>query len=150
MHHGQDWKDSSGNEPGLTPIAAQGTTIGYNCELTTLTTDGVTIGLNIQNTVHSSGNGDNAIQIQSAAESCGWSNGINFQGDPEDDIAGTTGINMTSATYDMGIDLGPNSFRFNAGQKLILEESGTTWIQCNPSTGKIELFVASTLVKSFG
>jgi hypothetical protein len=92
-------------------------------------------------------NGDAAINIASAPGSNkGWANGVRFVGGPG--LAGNIGINFETE-YAMGLDLGPNSMRMNAGEKIFLEHFGTAWLSYNPETSNIDLYKANTLVASW-
>jgi hypothetical protein len=136
-HHGENWEGKTSN--------ANGTTIGYNMELSRLTSYGTAIGIELQNTVNFSANGDIGLNIVSTGSNKGWGSGIYFQGGAG---AGNVAINM-EAQYNLGLDLGPNSMRMNAGEKVILEHYGTAWLSYNPTTGNIELYKNSKLVASF-
>lgn len=143
-HHGEDQNQNS-------VIAANGTTIGVNCELNRQTTAGSAYGYHVENVPRSTANGDAGLQITSSPRSGGgvngWTDGIRFAGTGSGD--GNIAINMQQASYAMGIDLAANSLRLAAGQKIYLESTGTTWLSYNPSTHNIELYKNNVLVKSW-
>lgn len=124
-------------------IAAKGTSILYNGELTTYTGSGTTIGLNLQNTGSSTTPGSHAINIQPGQR--GWMNGIHF----DSGAVGNIGINFDAARYNMGIDLGDNSVRMNANQRMYLERFGSVYLQFNSSTNRVEIVRSGTVVASF-
>jgi hypothetical protein len=136
---------------GLTPqgldgpaIATNGTSILYNAEMIARSTGGASIGVNIQNTARSTVQGTHAIKIQPGPQ--GWANGIYF----DNGGAGNIGINFDQASFAMGIDLGNNSLRVNANQKLVLERFGQVFIRYNSGNGKVEIVKGgSTVVASW-
>jgi hypothetical protein len=139
IHHGSD-RDA-------TPIDAHGTSIGYNTELTRLSQHGTAVGVEIMNTPHSETWGTHGLEITSTGPASGWGNGIHFSAG-DDYVAGNIGINFDQAQYNMGLDLGDNSMRMNAGQSIVLEHFGGVSIKFNPSTGNIEFYKGDSLVHS--
>lgn len=132
------------NGLGGPTVATNGTSILFNGELTRKASTGKTIGLNLQNTIGSAGQGTHAIQIQPGP--MGWSNGIYFEAGG----TGNIGINYDQASFGMGIDLGNNSLRMNADQKVVLEAFGQVFIRYNSSNGRVEIVKGgSTVVASW-
>ncbi|MBO9872689.1 MULTISPECIES: hypothetical protein [Xanthomonas] len=124
-------------------VATNGTSILFNGELTSYTNGGSTIGLNLLNTPGSSVAGTHAIQIQPGTH--GWQNGIHF----DSGALGNVGINFDQSTYNMGIDLGDNSLRMNANQRIIFEKYGSVYLRYNSASDKVELVKKGTVVASW-
>jgi hypothetical protein len=133
VHHGWDGVTNS-------QVNSHGTSILYNGEMTTTSPYGTEIGLNLQNTASSTYSGTHAVQIQG-----NWTNGIHF----DSGASGNIGINFDTASFAMGMDLGSNSLRMNAGQKIILETYGTIYLWYNPSSSKVELVKGGSVVASW-
>ena len=128
-------------------VEANGTSILYNGEMLTKSRHGVTIGLNLQNTVDSTGPATHAINIQAANALATWQNGIHFDGRG---VAGNVGINFDVARFqNMGIDLGDNSIKLNAGQKIYLDSTGKTYLWCNTGASRIEIVRAGQRVAAW-
>ncbi|MBB6368166.1 hypothetical protein FHR56_003331 [Xanthomonas sacchari] len=124
-------------------VATHGTSILFNGELTSYTNGGSTIGLNLLNTPGSSTAGTHAIQIQPGTR--GWQNGIHF----DSGALGNIGINFDQSNYNMGIDLGDNSLRMNANQRIILEKYGSVYLRYNSTSDKVELVKKGSVVASW-
>jgi hypothetical protein len=139
IYHGQTALNGS-------QVETNGTSILFNGELASKSQHGATIGLNIQNTPLSTTAGTHAINIQSSPPPAVWQNGIHFD---SPGYAGNIGINFGTARYNMGIELGENSLRINAGQKVVLEKFGQVYLWYNPATARIELVKSGLTVASW-
>jgi hypothetical protein len=127
-------------------VETQGTSILFNGEFTVRSAHGAAIGLNLQNTPLSTSPALHAINIQSTSATANWQNGIHFEGSG---TAGNTGINFDAAQYTLGINLADNSLRLNAGQKVMLDSTGNTYLWYNPAVAKVQVVRSSVVVATW-
>lgn len=123
-------------------LNTQGTSLLFNGELSSYSSTGTAIGLNLQNTPNSTQPGTYAINIQSTSNAAVWRNGIHFEGPGN----GNIGINFDQAHYNMGISLGDNSLRMNAGQRFLLEQTGAVYLWYNSMASRVELVKSGNVV----
>lgn len=133
-----------------TPVATKATSILFNGEMRSFAAGGETIGLNLQcvYTDSTSKHCDHGINIQGGSATTYWQDGIHFESFGGS-LAGDIGINFDQSHYNVGLDLGNNSLRLNAGQKIILDKTGNTFVRENPSTQAVEIVRNGTVIASF-
>jgi hypothetical protein len=126
---------------------SNGVSLGVNVELTRDGAPGGTaLGVNIQNTAHSNVAGDAAVQIQ-GADGHGWNDGVRVDSvcgtavhllnSRASAVAGERGV-WLEGRYDVGLDLGANNLRMEAGQRILLEGTSQVYLRYNPDNGRIE------------
>ncbi|MGO8947346.1 MAG: hypothetical protein ACLQUY_06735 [Ktedonobacterales bacterium] len=135
---GDGWATAIHAEPHQDDGA--GITIGLNVEASRSAGTGRIIGANIE---AANGYGDQGINIQSGPVST-WGTGLNFDWNSQ----GTRAI-WIQGNWVVGLDLGNNHMRMNAGQKICLEPTEAVYLTYNPSSQRIEFWRDGDMVASF-
>lgn len=117
-----------------------GITIGVNVEANRSAGTGRVIGANV---LSSQGGLNEAVNIQTG-DGCSWETGLNFDYGSQ----GTRAI-WIQGKWVVGLDLGNNHMRMNAGQKICLEDTDGVYLTYNPHSQRIEFWRFGSLVASF-
>jgi hypothetical protein len=131
-------------------VPTNGTSILFNGEMRSYSAGGDTIGVNLQ-CVYTDSNSKNckhALNIQAGSSTTAWQNGIHFES-IGNYVTDSIGINFDQSRYNVGLDLGDNSLRLNAGQKILLTKDGTVYLRYNQSSDRVEIFRSGMRVASF-
>ena len=136
FHSGSAWATATHAEAHQ-ESGNTGTTIGSNVEVHKQTgAAGRVIGANVQS---SEGDCDQGVNIQGE-----WDTALNFDGGS----SGTRGI-WLQGKFEVGLDLGNNHMRMNAGQHICLEDTDSVYLQYNSKNGMIEFWKSGKRVAAW-